>query len=149
VAQSLANTPVPADQPSRAGVVEFVVPEQLPVIADPRLLLTVLQALLDNAWKFTARVPHPRVELGVGSAEDMGGPVYFVRDNGAGFEPAAAGRLFGVFQRLHSGVDFPGTGVGLAAVKKIIDKHGGAVSATGVPDEGATFSFSLPNPTFP
>jgi signal transduction histidine kinase len=146
-ALALANAPAPADGPGRAGVVEFVTPESLPVIGDPRLLLTVLQALLGNAWKFTSRVPHPRVELGVLDGEPTTGPgkVYFVRDNGAGFEPTATDRLFGMFQRLHSGEDFPGTGVGLAAVKRIVTKHGGTVRATGTPDAGATFFFTLPD----
>jgi signal transduction histidine kinase/DNA-binding response OmpR family regulator len=145
VAQSLTNAPTPAGEPDRAGAVEFVAPEQLPVTGDPRLLLNVMQDLLGNAWKFTARIPRPRVELGVAPAEPgAADPVFFVRDNGAGFEPASAGRLFGVFQRLHSDEDFPGTGVGLAAVKRIVDKHGGTVRATGEPDQGATFYFTLP-----
>ena len=151
VAQALANSPAPADGPSRAGIVEFVAPECLPVTADPRLLLIVVQALLGNAWKFTVRVQHPRVELGVRPAEPMtgAGPVYFVRDNGAGFEPGAADRLFGAFQRLHSVEDFPGIGVGLASVKRVIDKHGGVVRAVGAPDAGATFSFTLPDQADP
>jgi signal transduction histidine kinase len=152
VALALANAPTPVGGTDRAGVVEFVVPESLPATGDPRLLLTVLQDLLGNAWKFTARIPRPRVELGIlppAPAEPAtpaaeSGPVYFVRDNGAGFEPAAADRLFGVFQRLHSGEDFPGTGVGLATVKRIVDKHGGTVRASGSPDSGATFFFTLP-----
>jgi len=147
VAQELANAPTPADGPRRVGVVEFVTPEDLMVTGDPRLLLTLLQNLLGNAWKFTSQTPDPRVELGVAAAEPASGagPVYFVRDNGAGFEPAAADRLFVVFQRLHSGEDFPGTGVGLAAVKRIVDKHGGTVRATGCPGSGATVFFTLPD----
>jgi signal transduction histidine kinase len=148
VAQALASVPTPAGEPSRAGIVEFIAPQCLPVIGDPRLLLMALQALLSNAWKFTFRVPHPRVELGIRPAKPMAGPgpVYFVQDNGAGFEPGSADRLFGAFQRLHSIEDFPGTGTGLASVKSIIDKHGGTVCGTGVPDAGATFCFTLPDP---
>jgi signal transduction histidine kinase len=146
VAMALANAPTPAGGTDRAGVVEFVAPENLPVTGDPRLLLTALQDLLGNAWKFTSRIPRPRVELGVEPATGPE-PVYFVRDNGAGFEPASAERLFGVFQRLHSGEDFPGTGVGLASVKRIVSKHGGQVRATGAPDSGATFFFTLPDGT--
>lgn len=146
VARELASTPALATGPGRAGVVEFVAPESLLVTGDRRLLLTVLQDLLGNAWKFTCRIPQPRVELGIGPDEPaMGpGPVYFVRDNGAGFDPASADRLFGVFQRLHSREDFPGTGIGLASVKRIVDKHGGAVRAIGSPNSGATFFFTLP-----
>ena len=155
VAQSLANAPAPSTGPARAGVVEFVAPANLPVVGDPRLLQTALQDLLGNAWKFTSRIPRPRVEIGVvpvdpAESDDpvhlgpVCDPVYFVRDNGAGFDPTASGRLFGVFQRLHSGEDFPGTGVGLASVKRIVGKHGGTVRATGTPDQGATFYFTLP-----
>ncbi len=127
-------------------MVEFVAPENLPVNGDPRLLLTVLQDLLGNAWKFTSRIPRPRVELGREAGEASGGnPSYFVRDNGAGFEQSAADRLFGVFQRLHSGEEFPGTGIGLASVKRIVDKHGGTVRAIGSTDSGATFFFTLPS----
>jgi K+-sensing histidine kinase KdpD len=150
VVGSLAGTPAPDSEPQRAGVVEFVSPATMPATGDPRLLQTVLQYLLGNAWKFTSRVPLPRVELGVMPAESVVGteldPVYFVRDNGVGFEPASAGRLFGVFQRLHSGEEFPGIGIGLAAVKRIVDKHGGTVHATGVPEQGATIFFTLPGP---
>ena len=119
----------------------------LPACGDPRLLLTVLQDLLGNAWKFTARVPRPRVELGLAPADPGAGPdsVYFVRDNGAGFEPASSARLFGAFQRLHSDEDFPGTGIGLASVKRIVGKHGGTVRATGALEAGATFFFTLPS----
>jgi signal transduction histidine kinase len=144
-AQALVTAPGPVDGPERTGVVEFVVPESLPATGDPRLLLTVVQNLLANAWKFTFRTAHPRVEFGLepGDPGSDSGPEYFVRDNGVGFEPAAADRLFGAFQRLHSDEDFPGTGIGLAAVKRIIDKHGGTVRATGSPDQGATFFFTL------
>jgi signal transduction histidine kinase/DNA-binding NarL/FixJ family response regulator len=126
----------------RAGAVEFVAPDRLPVKADPQLLQVAVRHLLANAWKFTARVPRPRVELGLESSNP---PVYFVRDNGAGFEPNSADRLFGAFQRLHSAEDFPGTGMGLATTQRIIAKHGGQIRATAVPEQGATFTFTLPD----
>lgn len=142
VAQALDAAPAGGGE--RAGTVEVHIPEHLPATGDPRLLHTVFQDLLANAWKFTARIPSPRVEVGVqGTGDDL---EYFVRDNGAGFEPAGADRLFGAFQRLHGGEDFPGVGIGLAAVKRIVAKHGGTVRATGAPDEGATFFFTLPSP---
>jgi signal transduction histidine kinase/DNA-binding NarL/FixJ family response regulator len=134
----------------RAGPVEFVAPDRLPVQADPQLLQVAVRHLLTNAWKFTARIPRPRVELGLEpSARPSDPPVYFVRDNGAGFEPKLADRLFGAFQRLHSAEDFPGTGMGLATTQRIIAKHGGRIRATAVPDHGATFTFTLPDPSSP
>lgn len=126
--------------------VEFVAPASLMVDADPRLLQGVLQQLLDNAWKFTTGTAAARVELGVEPGENDGPPAYFVRDNGVGFETASIDRLFGVFQRLHRPEDFPGLGIGLATTKRIIAKHGGAVWATGAPDQGATIFFTLPSP---
>lgn len=127
----------------RAGQVEFVVPDRLPVTADPKLLTLAVQQLLGNAWKFTTRVPQPRVELGM--SEEHGQPVYFVRDNGAGFDVGAADRLFGAFQRLHRQEDFPGLGLGLATARRIFLKHGGTLRGTAVVDQGATFSFTLPS----
>jgi signal transduction histidine kinase len=144
VAAALAAGP-PQDGTERVGPVEFVAPDHLPTTGDARLLQTVMQNLLGNAWKFTSRVPRPRVELGARPLDpESGTSEYFVRDNGAGFEQGSAGRLFSAFQRLHSPEDFPGTGMGLAAVKRIVSKHGGAVRATAVTDEGATFYFTLP-----
>jgi signal transduction histidine kinase len=122
--------------------VEFVAPDQLWADADPVLLRNVLQNLLGNGWKFTRRTAHPRVEFGVQKSPGEP-PVYYVQDNGAGFEPAQADRLFGVFQRLHSQCDFPGTGVGLASVRRIVQRHGGTISATASPCAGARFSFTL------
>ncbi len=111
------------------------------VEADPRLLRIVMENLMDNAFKFTSKRADARIEFG--TREDDGRAVYFVRDNGAGFDMAYAGKLFGAFQRLHSAVEFPGTGIGLATVQRIIHRHGGSVRAEGAPGGGATFSFTL------
>ncbi len=108
---------------------------------DPWLLRTALEDLFDNAWKFTVHEPSPHITFGV--AEQEGQAVYFVRDNGAGFDMAYAARLFGAFQRLHTMSEFPGTGIGLATVQRIIHRHGGYVWAEGAVGSGATFSFTL------
>jgi light-regulated signal transduction histidine kinase (bacteriophytochrome) len=105
-------------------------------------LTIVLENLLRNSWKFTSKTKAARIEL-IAEQRD-GKPVCCVRDNGAGFEPEQAKRLFGVFQRLHSPREFPGTGVGLATVKRILQRHGGDIWGEGKPNEGATFYFTLP-----
>ncbi len=121
--------------------VEWVIPDGIAVRGDSRLLQTALENLLSNSWKFTSKQDHARIELGI--SNQNGTPVYFVRDNGAGFDMRYADKLFGAFQRLHSATEFPGTGVGLAIVQRVILRHGGRVTAVGAPDEGATFSFTL------
>jgi signal transduction histidine kinase len=112
------------------------------VIADEGLLNQVLENLLRNAWKYTARREEAEIEFGF--REEPAGTVYFVRDNGVGFDPRYADLLFRPFQRLHSQSDFPGTGVGLATVQRIITRHGGKIWAQGGTDQGAEFSFTLP-----
>jgi signal transduction histidine kinase len=108
---------------------------------DPRLLRVALENLLGNAWKFTRHQPRARIEFGV--AEQHGQSAYFVSDNGAGFDMAYAGKLFGPFQRLHSVSEFEGTGIGLATVHRIVTRHGGRVSAEGEVGRGATIRFTL------
>jgi PAS domain S-box-containing protein len=123
--------------------VDVTIAPGLAAVGDPKLLAIVLDNLIGNAWKFTQRTDPARIE--VAARDQDGRRVYFVRDNGAGFDQAYADKLFGVFQRLHSAADFPGTGIGLATVKRIIERHGGRVWAEGVAGQGATFSFTLPD----
>lgn len=125
----------------RGREVEFVIAPDITVEGDVHLLKVALENLLANAWKYTGLVAHPRVEFGVTYVE--GEKVYFVRDNGAGFDMRDADKLFKPFKRLHDANRFPGTGIGLATVQRIIGRHGGRVWGEGVPDHGATFSFTL------
>ena len=120
---------------------EFVIREGLSAEGDSLLLRLVLQNLLGNAWKYTSRHDCGRIEFGLD--QNGGQPVYFVRDDGAGFDPRYKARLFGVFQRLHGPAEFPGTGVGLATVQRIVRRHGGDIWADGDVEKGATFYFSL------
>ena len=121
--------------------VEVKVRPGITVAADGQLLRIAVANLLENAWKFTARTPAARIEFGVTNAG--GEPTYFVRDNGAGFDMAYADRLFGPFQRLHRASEFPGTGIGLATVQRIVHRHGGRVWAEGMLGQGATFHFTI------
>ncbi len=114
------------------------------VVGDGRLLQIALTNLLENAWKFTARQPAARIEFGM--TTHTGESTYFVRDNGAGFDMAYVERLFGPFQRLHLASEFPGSGIGLATVQRIIHRMGGRVWAEGLVGQGATFSFTLGRP---
>jgi PAS domain S-box-containing protein len=128
-----------SSEPGRA--VKFKLGLGLIASGDARLLQIALGNLLSNAWKFTGRKPEGFIEFG---SKDMGGQrVFFVRDNGEGFEMEWKHRLFGVFERLHSAKDFPGTGIGLAIVQRIVQRHGGRIWAEGKRNEGATFYFTL------
>jgi light-regulated signal transduction histidine kinase (bacteriophytochrome) len=129
-----------AADPSR--VVEVVAPPNLWVWADPALARTVVENLVANAWKFTARTVDARVEIGI--EREGGEHVVYVRDNGAGFDMAYAAKLFAPFQRLHRTSDFPGTGIGLATAQRIIHRHGGRIWATGEVGRGATVCFVFP-----
>ena len=149
----------------RKRQVEFVIAEKMTAEADPHLLRIVLQNLLDNAWKFTGPRPQARIEVGTlpqpqaplcppisalrnggmkgGQEGGNGGEVYFVRDNGVGFDMAYADKLFTPFQRLHSMQEFPGTGIGLATVQRVVARHGGRAWVEAQVDKGATFYFTL------
>ena len=129
--------------PDRA--VDLVVADGLTAYGDPRLLRVVLENLLGNAWKFTERRERARIEFGVVTRD--GRPTWFIRDNGAGFDPTLADKLFGPFQRLHSVEEFAGTGIGLATVQRIVRRHGGQVWAQGTVDQGATLWFDLGSET--
>ncbi|HPH96133.1 MAG TPA: PAS domain S-box protein [Anaerolineaceae bacterium] len=131
------------EEPERQ--VALKITPNLVVDADQRLMRIVLENLLGNAWKFTAKSQPAQIELGLAApvnGEKM--KTYYVRDNGAGFDMAYADRLFSPFQRLHTAADFSGTGIGLATVKRIIQRHGGRVWAESAVDNGATFYFTLP-----
>ncbi len=122
--------------------VEIVVQDGLVAEGDVTLLGAVMENLLGNAWKFTSQTTKGRIEVGLASKD--GREAFLVRDNGAGFDPAhAEGKLFGAFQRLHAATDFPGTGIGLATVQRIVRRHGGQVWAEGEVGRGATFYFAL------
>ena len=125
-----------------ARQVELVVPSQVKAWGDASLLRIVISNLVQNAWKFTQHHPTARIELG--QCDRDGSPTYFIRDDGAGFDMAHVDMLFGVFQRLHNMSEFPGTGVGLATVKRIVHRHGGEVWAEGAIEQGATIYFTLP-----
>jgi len=121
--------------------VNFVAETDLKADCDAALVRIVLQNLLENAWKYTSKHPRAYIEFGAyGSNETT---TYFVRDDGAGFDMAYAGKLFGAFQRLHSPSEFEGTGIGLATVQRVINRHGGRVWAESAVEQGATFYFTL------
>ena len=134
-------------EPSRS--VDFVIQDGLQAHGDPRLLGILLDNLLENAWKYTSKHAHARIECGkLGtdsnpSHQADGRHTYFVRDDGAGFDMAYASKLFGAFQRLHSPSEFPGSGVGLAIIQRIVHRHGGRAWAEAAPERGAVFYFTL------
>ena len=121
--------------------VEFRLTGGLEADCDEALVTIVLQNLLSNAWKFTAKCEHAVIEFGL--LTDNNEAVYFVRDNGAGFDMEYAGKLFNPFQRVHKATDFPGTGIGLATVKRIIERHGGRIWIEGWVGKGATVYFTM------
>jgi signal transduction histidine kinase len=127
-------------EPTRQA--EFVIADGVVAHGDARLLGVVLENLFRNAWKFTARQPQARIEFG-SLPQREGSLVFFVRDNGVGFDMAYADKLFRAFQRLHGRTEYPGTGVGLATVQRIIQRHGGRIWAEGAVGQGATFYFTL------
>jgi PAS domain S-box-containing protein len=122
--------------------VDMVIAADMKAHGDAQLMRVVLENLLNNAWKFSSKKDQAEVEFGSTPGKDH--TTYFVRDNGAGFDMAYAGKLFGAFQRLHAMTEFPGTGVGLATVQRIINRHGGRIWAESEKGKGATFFFSLP-----
>lgn len=127
-----------ATEPERA--IEIVIAGKIAAEGDPSLLKAALEALLQNAWKFTRDRDPARIEVGV---QPVTPAVYFVRDNGAGFDARYADKLFRPFQRLHSEREFAGAGIGLATAHRIIRRHGGRIWAEAAPDRGATFYFTL------
>jgi light-regulated signal transduction histidine kinase (bacteriophytochrome) len=129
-------------QGDSARHVEFIIPDGILASGDAAMLRIVMENLIGNAWKFTGLVDLARIEFGV--AYPAAKPAeYFVRDNGAGFDMRYANRLFGAFQRLHLDDEFPGTGIGLASVQRIIHRHGGRIRAESAVGQGATFYFDL------
>jgi PAS domain S-box-containing protein len=127
-------------QPERQ--VAWKIQPALLAAGDSQLLRVAIENLLNNAWKFTSKRSDSLIEFG--AAQKNGETAFFVKDNGAGFDPAYADRLFGAFQRLHGAAEFPGTGVGLATVQRVIHRHGGRIWAESSQDHGATFFFTLP-----
>jgi PAS domain S-box-containing protein len=121
--------------------VSFVIQEGIKVQGDSLLLRIALENLLQNAWKFTSKHPSAQIEFGMQQQKET--PVYFIRDDGAGFDMKYADKLFGAFQRLHTAKEFPGTGVGLATVQRIIHRHGGRIWAKGEVEKGAVFHFII------
>jgi light-regulated signal transduction histidine kinase (bacteriophytochrome) len=128
-----------AREPGRAA--EFAIAEDVTAWGDPELLRAVMQNLLENAWKFTHKHPAARIEFGITNGAT--GPVYYLRDDGAGFDMEQRDRLFSPFQRLHGAKEFEGTGIGLATVDRIIRRHGGRIWAESEVERGATFFFTL------
>jgi two-component system, sensor histidine kinase and response regulator len=135
----LILTRLQESEPARK--VEVKIRPGVVITGDGQLLRIALENLIENAWKFTSKQAESRIEFGMTQAS--GEPTYFIRDNGAGFNMTYVDRLFGPFQRLHAHGDFPGSGIGLATVQRIIHRHGGRVWAEGLVGQGATFQFTL------
>jgi light-regulated signal transduction histidine kinase (bacteriophytochrome) len=127
-------------QPARQ--IAVTIAPGLQATADPPLVRLALQNLIENAWKFTSRRDGSAIEVGQ-TRDARGAPAFYVRDNGAGFDPEYSHKLFGPFQRLHALSEFPGTGIGLATVQRIVHRHGGQVWAEGQTNAGACFYFTL------
>jgi light-regulated signal transduction histidine kinase (bacteriophytochrome) len=126
-------------------IVDVVIAPETATTGDARLLRIVLENLLGNAWKFTSKCDHARIEFA--TVGGSGERTWFVRDNGVGFDMANAAKLFGPFQRFHKAQEFPGTGIGLATVQRIITRHGGRIWAESAPGQGATFYFTVASST--
>lgn len=136
------NTIRDLQQAAPERIVEISIAPNIIVSSDTRLMKVVFENLLSNAWKFTSKEEYARIEFG--AMDDPGhGRVYYIRDNGAGFDMAYVNKLFGAFQRLHTASEFPGIGIGLAIVQRIINRHGGRIWAEGTVSGGATFYFTL------
>jgi len=133
-----------ARDPARS--VDVSVTEGLTAHGDARLITTLFESLLENAWKFSARTARARIEVTSEALASGDGQAFVVRDNGEGFDMAHAKKLFQPFQRLHPASDFPGTGIGLAIAERIVTRHGGRAWAQGAPGQGATFYFTLGEP---
>jgi light-regulated signal transduction histidine kinase (bacteriophytochrome) len=131
-----------ATTPEREPNVDVEIEEGLRAVGDPALLELVLQNLISNAWKFTAKTEKPQIRVGADDHRER--RVFFVGDNGVGFDMRYKDRLFSPFQRLHSRDDFDGNGIGLAIVGRVIARHGGRIWAEGEPGGGAVFRFTLP-----
>jgi light-regulated signal transduction histidine kinase (bacteriophytochrome) len=138
LAETICNS-LQQTKPERQA--EFIITPRLVDQGDARLLRAALENLFGNAWKFTGKRESTRIEFGC--FEDNEQTVYFIRDNGVGFDMAYADKLFGAFQRLHAPSDFEGTGIGLATVQRIIHRHGGNIWAESALDQGTTFFFTL------
>jgi light-regulated signal transduction histidine kinase (bacteriophytochrome) len=123
-------------------IVDVSIEPSITADCDPRLMKVVLENLLNNSWKFTSKQELAHIEFGV-KKEAGDERVYYISDNGAGFDMAYVNKLFGAFQRLHTNTEFPGIGIGLAIVQRIINRHGGRVWAESAVDRGATFFFTL------
>jgi len=143
IAHEIAQT-LHATQPDRAVV--WAIAADIQAVGDPRLLRILLENLLNNAWKFTSTRAQAQITFTMAAPDSSATPLYIISDDGVGFDMAYVDKLFGAFQRLHSERDFPGTGIGLAIVKRIIQRHGGTIKAEGTLDTGATFSFTLSSP---